>query len=88
MYQEANYEARYASDHCGRDLLESDSHTRVPESVFETQGARTDARRRNAIVPFHDDRDARHPAWYHDLCAHPDGNFGGIPMRDVNVQRA
>jgi deazaflavin-dependent oxidoreductase (nitroreductase family) len=47
--------------------------------------------RRNAVIYFHDgDRvtiiasrqgDTRHPAWFHNLRAHPDVTFGGIPMR-------
>ncbi|MDQ3145918.1 MAG: nitroreductase family deazaflavin-dependent oxidoreductase [Actinomycetota bacterium] len=62
-----------------------------PTAVLETRGARSGARRRNAIIYFHDgDRvtiaasnagDSRHPAWYHNLRAHPDVRFGGIPMR-------
>jgi deazaflavin-dependent oxidoreductase (nitroreductase family) len=62
-----------------------------PTALLETRGARSGARRRNAIIYFHDgDRvtivasnagDARHPAWYHNLRAHPDLTFGGIPMR-------
>jgi len=66
-----------------------------PTAVLETQGARSGARRRNAIIYFHDgDRvtiaasnagTSRHPAWYHNLRAHPDVTFGGIPMRAVVV---
>jgi deazaflavin-dependent oxidoreductase (nitroreductase family) len=66
-----------------------------PTALLETQGARTGARRRNAIIYFHDgDRvtiaasnagDSRHPAWYHNLRAHPDVTFGGIPMRAKEV---
>jgi deazaflavin-dependent oxidoreductase (nitroreductase family) len=62
-----------------------------PTAVLETQGAKSGARRRNAIIYFHDgDRvtiaasnagSAKHPAWYHNLRAHPDVIFGGIPMR-------
>jgi deazaflavin-dependent oxidoreductase (nitroreductase family) len=29
--------------------------------------------------------DAHHPAWYHNLRAHPDVTFGGIPMRATVV---
>jgi deazaflavin-dependent oxidoreductase (nitroreductase family) len=67
-----------------------------PTAVLETQGAKSGARRRNAIIYFHDGQritiaasnagDARHPAWYHNLCAHPDVTFGGIPMRATVVQ--
>jgi deazaflavin-dependent oxidoreductase (nitroreductase family) len=51
--------------------------------------------RRTAVIYFHDeDRvtiiaskqgDARHPAWFHNLRAHPDVTFGGIPMRATVV---
>jgi deazaflavin-dependent oxidoreductase (nitroreductase family) len=61
-----------------------------PTAVLETTGARSGARRLNAIIYFHDgDRvtivasnagSPRHPSWYHNLRAHPDVVFGGIPM--------
>ena len=66
-----------------------------PTALLETRGARTGARRRNAIIYFHDgDRviivasnagSPKHPAWYHNLSAHPDVTFGGIPMRATAV---
>jgi deazaflavin-dependent oxidoreductase (nitroreductase family) len=66
-----------------------------PTALLETQGAKTGARRRNAIIYFHDgDRvtiaasnagSSRHPGWYHNLRAHPDVTFGGIPMRATVV---
>jgi deazaflavin-dependent oxidoreductase (nitroreductase family) len=66
-----------------------------PTALLETRGARSGARRRNAIIYFHDgDRvtivasnagDARHPAWYHNLRAHPDVTFGGNAMRATVV---
>lgn len=63
--------------------------------VLETRGARTGAVRRNAIIYFNDVAvgsgrviiaasnagGPRHPAWYHNLVAHPDVTFGGVPMR-------
>jgi deazaflavin-dependent oxidoreductase (nitroreductase family) len=62
-----------------------------PTALLETQGARSGAPRRNAIIYFHDgDRimiaasnagSSRHPAWYHNLRTHPDVTFGGNPMR-------
>jgi deazaflavin-dependent oxidoreductase (nitroreductase family) len=62
-----------------------------PTAVLETRGARSSARRRKAIIYFHDgDRviivasnagSSKHPAWYHNLSAHPDVIFGGIAMR-------
>jgi deazaflavin-dependent oxidoreductase (nitroreductase family) len=69
-----------------------------PAAVLETRGARSGARRRKAIIYFHDgDRvtiaasnagSSRHPAWYHNLRAHPDVTFGGIPMRATVVDDA
>jgi deazaflavin-dependent oxidoreductase (nitroreductase family) len=66
-----------------------------PTAVLETRGARSGARRRNAIIYFHDgDRvtivasnagAARHPAWFHNLRAHPDVTFAGIPMHATVV---
>jgi deazaflavin-dependent oxidoreductase (nitroreductase family) len=66
-----------------------------PTGLLETQGAKSGARRRNAIIYFHDgDRvtiaasnagDSRHPAWYHNLRANPEVTFGGIPMRATVV---
>ena len=67
-----------------------------PTAVLETTGARSGARRRNAVIYFHD-RDQvtivasnagspRHPSWYHNLRAHPDVVFGGIPMRATVVR--
>ena len=66
-----------------------------PTAVLETTGARSGARRQNAIIYFHDgDRvtivasnagSPRHPAWYHNLRARPDVIFGGIAMRATVV---
>jgi deazaflavin-dependent oxidoreductase (nitroreductase family) len=66
-----------------------------PTAVLETRGARTGVRRRHAIIYFHDgDRvtiaasnagSSTHPGWYHNLRAHPDVTFGGIPMRATVV---
>jgi deazaflavin-dependent oxidoreductase (nitroreductase family) len=63
----------------------------LPTALLVTRGAKTGAVRRNGVIYFHDgDRvtiiasrqgDARHPAWYHNLRAHADVRFGGIPMR-------
>ena len=67
----------------------------LPTALLETKGAKTGALRRNAVVYFHDgDRVTivaskagapRHPAWFHNLRAHPDVTFGGIPMRATVV---
>jgi len=61
-----------------------------PTAVLETTGAKSGARRRNAVIYFHDgDRvtivasnagSPRYPSWYHNLRAHPDVVFGGIAM--------
>jgi deazaflavin-dependent oxidoreductase (nitroreductase family) len=66
-----------------------------PTAVLETTGAKSGERRRNAIIYFHDGHrvtiaasnagGATHPAWYHNLRAHPDVIFGGIPMRATVV---
>jgi len=63
----------------------------LPTAVLETRGARTGARRRNAVIYWHDgDRITiaasqagapRNPSWYHNLVANPDVTFGGQPMR-------
>lgn len=67
----------------------------VRTAVLETRGAKSGAVRRNAVIYFHDgDRVTivasnagapRHPAWFHNLRAHPDVTFGGIPMRATVV---
>lgn len=67
----------------------------LPTALLETRGARSGEVRRNAVIYFHDgDRvtivaskagAARHPAWFHNLRAHPDATFGGIHMRAAEV---
>jgi deazaflavin-dependent oxidoreductase (nitroreductase family) len=67
----------------------------LPTALLETRGAKSGARRRNAVIYFHDDDrvtiiasragDTRHPAWFHNLRAHPDVTFGGVPMRATVV---
>lgn len=67
----------------------------LPSALLETRGARTGAARTNAVLYFHDgDRVTivaskagadHHPAWFHNLRAHPDVTFGGIPMRAAVV---
>lgn len=62
----------------------------LPTALLETRGAKSGAVRRNAVIYFHDgDRVTivaskagadKHPAWFHNLRAHPDVTFGGIPM--------
>jgi len=67
----------------------------LPTALLETRGAKTGALRRNGVLYFHDsDRvtivaskaGAReHPAWFHNLRAHPEVTFGGVPMRATVV---
>lgn len=67
----------------------------IRTAVLETRGAKSGASRRNAVIYFHDGDKvtivashagyARHPAWYHNLRAHPDVTFGSIPMRATVV---
>jgi len=63
----------------------------MPTALLETRGAKSGETRRNAVIYFHDGERVtivasklgfeRHPAWFHNLSAHPDVTFGGIPMR-------
>jgi len=67
----------------------------LPTALLETRGAKSGAVRRNAVIYFHDaDRVTivaskagadKHPAWYHNLRAHPDVTFGGIRMHATLV---
>ncbi|HTA13676.1 MAG TPA: nitroreductase/quinone reductase family protein [Solirubrobacteraceae bacterium] len=67
----------------------------LPTALLETRGAKSGAVRRNAVIYFHDQNrvtiiaskagDVKHPAWFHNLRAHPDVRFGGIPMRATVV---
>jgi deazaflavin-dependent oxidoreductase (nitroreductase family) len=67
----------------------------LPTALLETRGAKSGAVRRNAVIYFHDDDRVtiiaskagyeKHPAWFHNLLAHPDVTFGGIPMRATVV---
>ena len=62
----------------------------LPTALLETRGARTGQPRRNGVIYFHDgDRVTivasklgmpRNPAWFHNLCAHPDVKLGGRPF--------
>ena len=62
----------------------------VRSALLETQGARTGAGRRNAVIYFHDGERIivvpsnagapRHPAWFHNLRAHPAAAIGGLPV--------
>jgi deazaflavin-dependent oxidoreductase (nitroreductase family) len=67
-----------------------------PSAVLETRGVKSGARRRNAIIYFHDGERVivaasnaggpRNPSWYYNLRAHPDVVFGGIAMRAAVVE--
>jgi deazaflavin-dependent oxidoreductase (nitroreductase family) len=67
----------------------------LPTALLETRGAKTGAIRRNAVIYFHDDDRVTiiaskagapsHPAWFHNLRAHGDVTFGGMPMRATVV---
>jgi deazaflavin-dependent oxidoreductase (nitroreductase family) len=70
----------------------------LPTALLETRGARTGEPRRNAVIYFHDgDRVIviasklglpEHPAWFHNLRAHPDVVFGGERFRAAVVSGA
>src|SRR3954451_4128718 len=59
----------------------------LPTALLETRGARTARPRRNAVIYFHDGERVtiiasklglpQHPAWFHNLRAHPDVKLGG-----------
>ena len=69
-----------------------------PTAVLETTGAKSGTPRRHAIIYFQDGErvtivasnagSPTHPAWFHNLVAHPDVTFGGIPMRAAVVDDA
>jgi deazaflavin-dependent oxidoreductase (nitroreductase family) len=68
----------------------------LPTALLETEGARTGALRRNAVIYFHDGERVtivasklglpENPAWFHNLRAHPDVTLGGEPMRAAVVE--
>jgi deazaflavin-dependent oxidoreductase (nitroreductase family) len=67
----------------------------LPTALLETRGAKTGALRRNGVLYFHDGERVTivaskqglpgNPAWFHNLRAHPDVIFGGIPMQAMVV---
>lgn len=67
----------------------------IPTALLETRGAKSGLVRRNVVIYFHDgDRVtivasklglAKHPAWFHNLRAHPDVTLGGVPLRATVV---
>ena len=68
----------------------------VPTALLETTGARSGEPRRNAVIYFHDGERVtivasklgldHHPAWFHNLRAHPEVTLAGIPMRATVVE--
>lgn len=60
-------------------------------ALLESRGARTGQPRRNATLYFHDGERvtiiaskrgwATNPAWYYNLCKHPEIVFGNLPFR-------
>lgn len=83
------YLLRATRGHLGMGLV-------LPTALLETRGAKSGALRCNAVIYFHDKNmvtivaskagAAEHPAWFHNLRAHPDVSFGGIPMRATVVE--
>lgn len=67
----------------------------LPTALLETKGAKSGALRSNAVIYFHDGERVtivasklglpEHPAWFHNLVAHPEVTFGGVPMRAAVV---
>ncbi len=63
----------------------------IPTALLETTGAKSGEPRRNGVIYFHDGERVtivaskmglpENPAWFHNLRAHPDVDFAGIPMR-------
>src|SRR5919202_4109689 len=59
----------------------------LPTALLATRGARTGRPRRNGVIYFHDGEQVtiiasklglpQHPAWFHNLRAHPDVSLGG-----------
>ncbi len=88
MWKVDPYLLRATRGHLGMGLV-------LPTALLETRGAKSGAVRRNAVIYFHDGEKVtivaskagaeKHPAWFHNLRAHPDVTFGGIPMRAAVV---
>lgn len=67
----------------------------LPTALLETKGAKSGAVRRNAVIYFNDGERVtivasklglpEHPAWFHNLRAHPEVRLGGVPMRAAEV---
>jgi deazaflavin-dependent oxidoreductase (nitroreductase family) len=63
----------------------------IPSGLLETTGARTGAQRRHGVIYLRDGSSVvvaaslfgadHHPAWFHNLVAHPDVRLNGTAMR-------
>ena len=70
----------------------------LPTATLSSTGARSGRPREVPLVYFHDGDDVvvvassfgrdRHPAWYHNLVAHPGCTFGGLAFRADEVTDA
>jgi deazaflavin-dependent oxidoreductase (nitroreductase family) len=80
---------RVSGGRLGFDLM-------IPTALLETRGARTGKPRRTVVIYFHDGERVTivasklglptHPAWFHNLVAHPEeAIFGGVPVRAAVV---
>jgi len=68
----------------------------VPTALLETRGARSGLARRNGVIYFHDGERVvivasklgapEHPAWFHNLTAHPDVTLNGRPFHAELVE--
>jgi deazaflavin-dependent oxidoreductase (nitroreductase family) len=68
----------------------------LPTALLETRGARSGQPRRNGVIYFHDGERVtiiasklglpQHPAWFHNLRAHPDVELGGRSFRAEVVE--
>jgi len=67
----------------------------LPTALLSTTGARSGRVRENPVVYFHDGRDVilvassfgrdRHPAWFHNLVAHPEARLNGDRYQAAQV---
>lgn len=67
----------------------------LPTALLETRGARSGLARRNGVIYFNDGERVvivasklgapEHPAWFHNVRAHPDVLLGGRPFRAHQV---
>ncbi len=70
----------------------------LTSALLESTGAKSGASRECTVLYFHDGADViliassygreAHPAWYHNLVAHPDCTLGGEPFRAIEVTDA